>query len=91
VGTLKFIAVAGIFVGEWDGRLDVLVVGDRIKERSLRERMKRFEAELGREMRFALLTSEDLLYRLTVSDRLVRDVFDYPHRVILDKLNTGLK
>jgi hypothetical protein len=91
IGTLKFIALSGIFMGEWEGRLDVLVAGERIKERLLRERMKRLEAELGREIRFALLTSEDLLYRFTVSDKLVRDIFDYPHRIILDRLNTGLK
>jgi hypothetical protein len=90
VGSLKFIVVAGIFVGEWDGRLDVLLAGDRVKERILRERMRRLEAELGRELRYALLESTDLLYRLTVSDKLLRDVFDYPHHIVLDKLGTGL-
>ncbi len=90
VGVLKFVVLAGIFVGEMEGRIDALIVGDRIKERLLRERMKRLEAELGRELRYALLPSDDLLYRLTVSDRLVRDVFDYPHRIVLDKLGTNL-
>ena len=47
-------------------------------------------SRLGRELRYALLSSDDLLYRLTVSDRLIRDVLDYPHRIVLDKLGTNL-
>ncbi len=90
-GVIKLIIVAGIFLGEWDGRLDILFVGDRIKEPKLRAKMRTLEAELGRELRYAVLPTEDFLYRLNVSDKLVRDVLDYPHRVVFDRLNIGLK
>lgn len=90
-GTIKLIVVAGIFVGEWDGSLDVLIVGDRIKERTLRERIKFLESEIGKEVRYAALTTEDFFYRLNVNDRLVRDIFDYPHKIVHDRLDIGLK
>lgn len=91
LGTLKLVILSGVFIGEWDGRLDILVVGDRIKERKLRERIKLLEAEIGKEMRYALLTTDDFFYRINMNDKLVRDVLDYTHRTVLDRLNIGLK
>lgn len=89
-GAIKLVILSGIFLGEWDGRLDMLVVGDRMKETKLRMAVRRLEAELGKEVRYSLLTTEQFLYRLGLSDHLVRDVLDYPHKVVLDKLNIGL-
>jgi hypothetical protein len=90
-GAIKLVVVAGVFVDDWEGRLDILIVGDRIKETNLRARMRKFESEIGRELRYAMLPSDDFLYRLNMNDKLVRDVLDYPHRVILDRLNIGIK
>lgn len=91
VGTLKLVVMAGIFVGDWDGRVDLLVVGDRMSERALKGRIRRLEAELGKEVRYAALSSQDFFYRLNMSDKLIRDVLDYPHAIALDRLNIGLK
>ncbi len=91
VGTLKLVVVAGIFVGEWEGRLDLLVVGDKVKEPRLRTAVRKLESELGKELRYASLSSENFLYRLNMNDKLIRDVFDYPHIIVFDRLNIGLK
>jgi hypothetical protein len=91
VGQLKLVVLSGIFVGEWDGRLDLFVVGDRIKDKKLRLVVRRLEAELGKEIRYSLLSTEQFQYRMGLSDRLVRDVLDYPHTIVLDRLNIGLK
>ena len=69
----------------------MFVVGDRIKERVLRTRMRKLESEIGRDLRYALLGSEDFAYRLNMNDKLVRDIMDYPHRIVFDRLNIGLK
>ena len=90
-GTLKVVILSGIFVGEWDGNLDVLVVGDKIKERKLKEALRRIEADIGKEIRYAFLSTEDFLYRLNMNDKLVRDVLDYSHKIVLDRLAIGLK
>ncbi len=91
LGSMKLIILSGIFLDEWDGVVDVLIVGDRVKERALREHLKRLEADIGKELRFAVLPTEDFLYRLNMSDKLLRDVLDYPHRIVLDRLNIGIK
>ena len=53
--------------------------------------MRKLESEIGRDLRYALLGSEDFAYRLNMNDKLVRDIMDYPHRIVFDRLNIGLK
>jgi hypothetical protein len=90
-GPLKLIIIGGMFMGEWEANLDLLLVGDKIKERTLKNQIKKLEAEIGKEIRYTLLSSTDFLYRLNMSDKLLRDVFDFPHRIVLDKFDIGLK
>lgn len=90
-GSVKLILLTGVFVGDVEGSFDMLIAGDRIRESVLRERIKGLEAELGRELRYALLSTADFLYRLNMNDKLVRDVMDYPHRIVYDRLDIGLK
>ncbi|HVY72452.1 MAG TPA: hypothetical protein VG984_00140 [Candidatus Paceibacterota bacterium] len=90
-GTLKFVVLAGMFLGEWEGTLDLLIVGDRMKERKLRDEVRKLEAEIGKEIRYASLTTTDFFYRLNLNDKLIRDVLDYPHQIVLDRLDIGLK
>jgi hypothetical protein len=86
-GTLRVVALSGLFTGALEPKIDLLVVGDRLEERALSSAIHTLEAELGRELRYASFTTEEFKYRVGVYDRLVRDVFDYPHRTILDRIN----
>ena len=87
IGKLKLVVLSGLFKEQTDSRLDLLIVADNAKKTSTDSIMSNIEAEVGKEIRFAVLNSADLKYRLGVGDRLVRDVLDYPHEVVLDKLN----
>ena len=91
LGQVKFIGLGGIFVGDFEGRLDILVVGDKIDDKKFRSAMRELEGDIGRELRFAALATPDFLYRLTVSDRFIRDFVDFPHRILFDKLGAGVK
>lgn len=85
-GNLRLVALSGLFTGAIETKIDLLVVGDRIEDRPLEAAVHALEAELGRELRYAAFTTPDFRYRVGVYDRLIRDVFDYPHRTILDKI-----
>ena len=85
-GVLRLVALSGFFTGVLESRVDLLVVGDRLEERALAAAVRSLEAELGREIRYASFTTEDFRYRFGVYDRLLRDVFDYPHRLLVDKI-----
>ncbi len=85
-GALQLVALSGFFTGVLESRIDLLVVGDRLEERALAQAVHALEAELGREIRYASFATADFRYRTGVYDRLLRDVFDYPHRLLIDKI-----
>ncbi|MBI4088638.1 hypothetical protein HY415_00925 [Candidatus Kaiserbacteria bacterium] len=85
-GTLRLVALSGLFTGVLETQIDLLVVGDHLEERVLAGAVRSLEAELGREIRYASFATPDFRYRLGIYDRLLRDVFDYPHRLLIDKI-----
>ncbi len=85
-GALRLVTLSGLFTGAIESQIDLLIVADKMEERPLQSAVHAIEAELGRELRYASFTTEEFRYRLGVYDRLVRDVFDYPHRNVIDKI-----
>lgn len=85
-GNIKLVITSGVFVGNLESRLDIMVVGDNIRRPHLANSIKDIEAELGREIRYAVFTTSDFKYRLSIYDRLVRDVLDYRHDTVIDRL-----
>ncbi len=90
-GKIKLVIISGEFIRDPDSRLDILVVGDAVKEVRLKSAIRDLEAQMGRELRYAAFSTQDFNYRLGVYDRLVRDVLDYPHHIIVDKLGPTWK
>lgn len=88
VGTLKLVVTSGFFIDadENPSRVDLLIVGDTLKEKKISNILRSIEAEHGREISYALLSVPEFKYRVDIYDRLVRDVLDFPHQVLLDKL-----
>lgn len=85
-GRIDLLVVSGVFAKHWEARLDLLVVGSRLKEATLEEGIKGMEAELGRELHYAVLSTEEFYYRRSIQDRLIRDVMDFPHEVLIDRV-----
>lgn len=86
VGPIDFVATAGIFAREFDRRLDLIVAMKKLNENKIEVAVRALEAELGIEIRYATFTTADLLYRVGMYDKLTRDVFDYPHTILIDKI-----
>lgn len=85
-GLFKLLIAAGILIRDWDGRIDLLLVGDKIKHGPLRRIIGSLESEIGKELRYVLLTTQEFQYRLGVNDRLIRDILDYPHQKVINRL-----
>lgn len=85
-GKMKLIIIAGVFIQNPDSRVDVLVVGDNLRRGILDNVIRAIEAEIGKELHYAIFETPEFTYRLGAYDKLVRDILDYPHRTILDKL-----
>lgn len=83
-GTVKLAIATGVFVQEEDARLDMLVVADKVKPAALHAVVKDLEALIGSELRYTLLSSEDFRFRLSVRDRLLRDVLEHTYTVLIN-------
>ena len=85
-GKLDFVVAAGVFSREFDRRIDVLIAMSKLSEPRIEVAIRSLEAELGIEIRYAAFKTGDLLYRVGMYDKLTRDVFDYPHQILMDKI-----
>lgn len=85
-GSVKLVLIAGVFLHNPDSRVDILVVGDHIKQSKLLSVISSIEAELGKELRYAVFETHDFQYRLGIYDKLIRDILDSQHEKILNKL-----
>jgi hypothetical protein len=82
-GKIKLLLISGTFIKNPDSRVDVLLVGDNIKRSKVDEEMHKLEAEMGTELSYAVFDTKEFSYRLNMYDKLVRDILDFPHEVIL--------
>lgn len=85
-GRIRLLVVSGMFLDDDDTRIDLFIVGDRLRKRAIDTIIKTIEADIGRELNYAALETDDFKYRLSSSDKFIRDIFDYPHERIVDKL-----
>jgi DNA-binding Lrp family transcriptional regulator len=86
IGRLKFVMAAGVFIQNWDSRVDILLVGDGLSLRKIETVIRAIEADIGKEIAYSAFETQDFEYRLGIHDRLIRDILDYPHVTLLDRL-----
>ena len=90
VGKVKLIIVSGVFIKNHNSRVDLLIVGDKMKRSRIEEGIKKIEAELGIELVYAMFETKEFIYRLNMYDKLIRDILDYPHEVVLQAKELNL-
>jgi hypothetical protein len=73
-------------VREFEQQLDVLITMKKLSQAKIENAIRALEAEIGIEIRFALMTSDDLLYRVGMNDKLTRDLFDYKNQILVDRI-----
>lgn len=89
VGKIKVLVAAGVFERHFERRIDVLVAVEKLSATKIESAIRNLEAELGVGIKYAAFTTKDLIYRIGMHDKLTRDVFDYPHQMLVDKAGIG--
>ena len=84
-GRLSVVVASGCFMGDDTRPVDLIVVADNLNEDRLLQAIKSLEPLSGREIRYSVFGAPEFSYRLTIQDRLIRDILDYPHKILLDK------
>lgn len=87
IGRIKLVVFSGIFTNNENSRVDLLLVGDAMRETKLDKVLKNIEAEIGKEIVYAAFKTDDFMYRLGMYDRFIRDILEYPHEKAVNKLN----
>ena len=62
-------------------------LGDDISKRKLDNFLSNVESELGKTVSYTLMETDEFKYRMGMFDRFLRDIFEYPHEKLLNKLN----
>jgi hypothetical protein len=88
IGRLQMLVLSGMFLDldREEYPIDMLVVADRLNEEKADTLFDQFESEIGEEVRYVLLTHEEYEYRKEMRDKLLREFFSDPHRVVVNKL-----
>jgi len=87
IGKVGLFLVSGIFLHDKDRTMDLMIVGDRLNRKLIERRIKELESEIGKELRYSIFEMEEFLYRLNMYDKLLRDVLDYPHEKLINKID----
>ena len=82
-GRIQLLVVSGIFIQNSESRLDLLLVGDNLKKNIIQKTINVLESELGKELSYTVFESGDFKYRMSMYDKLLRDVFDFPHQALI--------
>ena len=84
-GRIQFLVVSGLFIQHSGSRLDLLIVGDNLRRSYIQKTVSVLESELGKELTYVVFEVADFKYRVSMYDKLLRDMFEYPH----ERLITG--
>ena len=66
------VIVSGVFIQNPDSRVDMLIVGDKIKKNKVENEIRKLEAEIGSELTYAVFDTKEFSYRLNMYDKLTR-------------------
>jgi len=86
VGNVKLLLTAGVFSNNGDSKLDMLLVADNVNRKKLENLILRLEAEAGKELKYMVIESEELTYRLNMLDRFLINLFKEPHNLLISRM-----
>lgn len=88
LGNVKLAVLTGIFVNrEQTGRTDLLVVGENITKKKIENFLAKVESELGQSLHYTLMDTDEFKYRLNMYDRFLRDILEFSHEKLINKLD----
>ncbi len=86
LGNIKLAILAGVFIDNPNSRADMLLVGDSFNKGRMRSFIQWLEAEVGKELNYVVMSSQEFKYRMDMYDRFVRDILEFPHEKVINKL-----
>ena len=86
IGEVKLILISGLFLNYPKAKVDMILVVNNLNRAKLRQAIAHLEAEVGKEVRFVLMNSEELQYRLNMLDRFFIEFLEGPYEEVVNKV-----
>jgi DNA-binding transcriptional ArsR family regulator len=86
LGDLDFVCLSGFFTGTKESPTDLLVVG-LINDKELSGFVGQIEKQLGQEITYTPMTTEEYEYRRNFKDLFLRQIFKHPHKELINTLS----
>ena len=90
LGEVKAAFLSGIFCGQPSLPVDLLLVG-KINLKKLSDFLKAAGNMMGQEINYSVMTVGEFELRRDTFDKFIKDIFDYPHIVVVDSLGKKQK
>ncbi len=90
-GSIIYAALTGIFTDNRKAVVDLLVVGDSLRKTKIRKIVAELEAETGKEIRYSILSSKEMFYRMEMFDKFITEIMGGPKLVLVDKIQQAKK
>jgi hypothetical protein len=88
LGQMSGIYLSGLFVGRVELPVDLLLVG-KVSGPKLEQFLVYTDRLIGSELNYSVMSVEEFAVRRDTFDRFIKDIFDYPHLVVLDRAKQG--
>ncbi len=84
LGDIKGAFLSGAFTGQPQLPVDLLIVG-KVALPKLDTFLKQCKTMMGIDIHYSIMTPDEFDLRRNTFDRFIKDIFDYPHIVVVDK------
>lgn len=85
-GDVRLVLVSGLFLKYPKSKADMILVANNVSRAKLRAAIAALEAEVGQEVRFVLMTVEEMQYRLNMMDRFLMEFVEQPYEEVINKV-----
>jgi hypothetical protein len=86
LGDVRLAIVGGVFQNYTKGKADLILVANNVQKKKVVNLIENIEAEIGKEIQYMYMNSEEFKYRMEMVDRFLIDFFEGPHEEIINKI-----
>lgn len=86
LGKVRLALTSGVFLNHPKGRADLLIVGDELSRAKLKHLLENLEAEVGKEINYSVLSSEEFKYRTDMLDKFIMEFLESPYEEVICKI-----
>ena len=91
LGNVKLGLISGVFINNPKSKADLLIVGDDISKAKMKHLLESLEAEMGREVNYSLMDSEEFKYRTNMFDKFIMEILESPHEIVVNKMQNEIR